>query len=80
MRHRIELAFEELGHLNLKNITHPIEAFVLRLGAAADVTKASRTAEPHHTSRQPEQSKADPEPDNRKEVGAAIASSGSRRA
>ena len=27
---RLNLAFEELGPLNLKNIAHPVEAFVLR--------------------------------------------------
>ena len=32
---RLDLAFEELGALNLKNIARPVEAFVLRLDAAA---------------------------------------------
>ena len=31
LRDRLDLAFEELGTLKLKNITRPIEAFVLRL-------------------------------------------------
>jgi adenylate cyclase len=30
---RLDLAFEELGALTLKNITRPVEAFVLRVGA-----------------------------------------------
>jgi adenylate cyclase len=34
VRDRLELAFEELGPLNLKNIARPVEAFVLRLGNA----------------------------------------------
>ena len=33
---RLDLAFEELGPLNLKNIARPVEAFVLRLDAADD--------------------------------------------
>ena len=32
---RLELAFEEIGALNLKNIARPVEAFVLRLETAA---------------------------------------------
>jgi predicted ATPase/class 3 adenylate cyclase len=31
---RLDLAFEELGPLHLKNIARPVEAFVVRLGAA----------------------------------------------
>ena len=38
---RLDLAFEELGPLNLKNIARPVEAFVLR---SADVTDTSVTA------------------------------------
>ena len=34
VRDRLELAFEELGPLNLKNIARPVEAFVLRFGNA----------------------------------------------
>ena len=30
---RLDLAFEELGALNLKNIARPVEAFVLRLNS-----------------------------------------------
>ena len=30
---RLDLAFEELGALNLKNIARPVEAFVVRLDA-----------------------------------------------
>ena len=33
MRGRLDLAFEALGALNLKNIAEPVEAFVLRSGA-----------------------------------------------
>jgi adenylate cyclase len=32
---RLDLAFEELGSLNLKNIARPVEAFVLRFDTAA---------------------------------------------
>jgi class 3 adenylate cyclase/TolB-like protein/rhodanese-related sulfurtransferase len=32
VRDRLDIAFEELGELSLKNITRPVEAFVLRLG------------------------------------------------
>ena len=35
MRGRIDLAFEELGSLSLKNITHPVEAFLISPGPAA---------------------------------------------
>ena len=35
VRGRLDLTFEELGALNLKNIAYPVEAFVVRLGAAA---------------------------------------------
>jgi adenylate cyclase len=31
MRGRLDLVFDELGALSLKNITHPVEAFLLRL-------------------------------------------------
>ena len=37
---RLNLAFEELGALNLKNIAHPVEAFVVRLDAAATTPKS----------------------------------------
>ena len=37
---RIELAFEELGTLSLKNITEPVEAFVLRIDPTADAPKS----------------------------------------
>ncbi|HME22439.1 MAG TPA: tetratricopeptide repeat protein [Acetobacteraceae bacterium] len=42
MREQLDLAFEELGPLNLKNIARPVEAFLLRLGAEAP--KATRPA------------------------------------
>ncbi len=32
VQYRLDLGFEELGPLNLKNIVRPVEAFVLRLG------------------------------------------------
>jgi class 3 adenylate cyclase len=32
---QLDLALEELGLLDLKNITHPVEAFVMQLGVAA---------------------------------------------
>jgi adenylate cyclase len=37
---RLGLAFEELGSLSLKNIARPVEAFVLRTGAAASAPVA----------------------------------------
>ena len=39
---RLDLAFEELGALNLKNIARPVEAFVLRLEAATDASEFGR--------------------------------------
>jgi adenylate cyclase len=41
MRDRLDLAFEELGELTLKNIARPVEAFVLRHDAAATATTGS---------------------------------------
>ena len=35
VRDRLDLAFEELGRLNLKNIARPVEAFIVRLEADA---------------------------------------------
>ena len=40
---RLDLAFEELGALNLKNIARPVEAFVLRLDAAGDRNRRTRS-------------------------------------
>ena len=40
LRGRLDLAFEELGALNLKNISRPIEAFVLKLDGAAATPKS----------------------------------------
>src|SRR5271169_6643743 len=37
---RLDLAFEELGTLNLKNIARPVETFVLRPDAAATAPKS----------------------------------------
>jgi adenylate cyclase len=34
MRDRVDLPFEELGPLNLKNITHPVEAFLAKINYA----------------------------------------------
>ena len=44
LRGRLDLAFEELGALNLKNISRPIEAFVLRLDGAAATPEICRAA------------------------------------
>ena len=42
---RLDLEFEELGALNLKNIARPVEAFVLKVDAAGTTLKpAERTA------------------------------------
>ena len=35
VRDRLDLSFEELGELSLKNISRPVEAFALRLDAGA---------------------------------------------
>ena len=43
---RLNLAFEELGALNLKNIARPVEAFVVRLGAGRPLPTASIPAAP----------------------------------
>ncbi len=40
VRGRIDLVFEELGALNLKNIAYPVEAFVLSLKATATIPKS----------------------------------------
>jgi adenylate cyclase len=40
VRDRLDLAFEELGALNLKNIARPVEAFVLKLDATATLPKS----------------------------------------
>jgi class 3 adenylate cyclase len=45
---RLDLAFEELGPLNLKNINRPVEAFVLRLGTAASAPKSVRDLQGDH--------------------------------
>jgi adenylate cyclase len=37
---RLDLAFEELGALNLKNISRPVEAFVARLDVAGTATRS----------------------------------------
>jgi adenylate cyclase len=42
MRGRLDLAFEALGALNLKNIAEPVEAFVLRSGAVPILQSAER--------------------------------------
>ena len=39
---RLDLTFEDLGALNLKNIARPVEAFVLRFGAATDRLRLRR--------------------------------------
>ena len=39
---RLDLAFEELGPLNLKNIARPVEAFVLRSGCCRDYAEIRR--------------------------------------
>ena len=50
---RLDLVFEELGPLNLKNIARPVEAFVLRPEVAVTTPKSERslvqgTAKPCH--------------------------------
>ena len=42
MRGRLDLAFEALGALNLKNIAEPVEAFVLRSGATPILQSVER--------------------------------------
>jgi TolB-like protein/class 3 adenylate cyclase/tetratricopeptide (TPR) repeat protein len=41
---RLDLAFEPVGELALKNIARPVEAFVLRLDPAAEVSQAAQPA------------------------------------
>ena len=43
VRDRLGLVFEELGSLNLKNITRPVEAFVLKLDATATPEPVERS-------------------------------------
>ena len=38
---RLDLAFEELGPLNLKNINRPVAAFVVRIGTGATIEKSA---------------------------------------
>ena len=38
---RLDLTFEELGSLNLKNIARPVEAFVVRIGTGATIEKSA---------------------------------------
>ena len=45
MRWRLDLAFEELGALSLKNIAYPVEAFVVKLGDDAAKSKAARRSD-----------------------------------
>jgi adenylate cyclase len=45
VRGRLDLAFEPVGPLTLKNIARPVEAFVLRLDPAAEASAPSVTAE-----------------------------------
>jgi adenylate cyclase len=45
---RLDLAFEELGPLNLKNIDRPVEAFVLRLDATETKSKSGKPSLLHN--------------------------------
>ena len=49
VRGRLDLAFEDLGALNLKNIAYPVEAFVLRLEAASTLPKSIERSLVHGT-------------------------------
>jgi len=42
---RLDLAFEELGSLSLKNIARPVEAFALKLDVATTTPKSADTGE-----------------------------------
>ena len=46
---RLDLAFEELGALDLKNIARPVEAFVVRPGAAATTPNSVERSLVHST-------------------------------
>ena len=46
---RLDLTFDELGPLNLKNIARPVEAFLLRLGAATNVSRSIERSLVHGT-------------------------------
>jgi adenylate cyclase len=47
VRARIDLAFEALGALSLKNLPNPVEAFVLRPDAAARLQSATHGRTDH---------------------------------
>ena len=47
---RLHLAFEELGSLNLKNISRPVEAFVVRLDATQNMATSVKRPPVHNTS------------------------------
>jgi adenylate cyclase len=49
---RLDLVFEELGALNLKNISRPVESFVLKLDAAT-LSSPDRSFPPRNTSDHP---------------------------
>src|SRR3984957_8858219 len=46
---RLDLVFEELGALNLKNIARPVEAFAVRLDATTTVPKSVERSLTHGT-------------------------------
>ena len=47
---RLDLAFEALGSLNLKNIARPVEAFVLRFGEAVTTPISVARSSVHYSS------------------------------
>jgi hypothetical protein len=51
---RLDLAFEELGALRLKNIARPIEAFVVTLDACAHADRPSPESTPAHPNNLPQ--------------------------
>jgi predicted ATPase len=51
---RLDLAFQPLGGLHLKNIVRPVEAFVVRLDAGSHADRPSRASAPAHRSNLPQ--------------------------
>jgi predicted ATPase/class 3 adenylate cyclase len=51
---RLDLAFEELGALNLKNIARPVEAFVVRLNAGSHADRPPAEPAPAYHSNLPQ--------------------------
>src|SRR3954451_8131657 len=49
VRDRLDLAFEELGALDLKNIARPVDAFIVKLGGPMTMAKPVERSRVRHT-------------------------------